>query len=405
MYAIFIVLGFFLTLIIFPIMLLFWLFKVVIKKSTKKDKSRPFICLTIALAFFVIGAMTTPDDINENETQDIVEETSEIDETAEVSEEEPQEVIEDRSEEPVKKKENNEENKKSFEFKDNLSEDDSLKNAVEAIGMNYLDVKNIDKLDDWASGSRYSFVNNGFRYIVYKLDNGEISSINTDYKRTAIYERGYEPVNYKDFEPDKNIIGEIQNDCLSRMSEYIDGETTLETKDGSMMYDRIYEYYYLYGEVKAKNNIDKKVYTFAADYVVNNGGITCKYISIDGMCVFGEEQTPEIKKTELQSNKETSESDVITLSDGIQGEYGKYDDFDGEQFLRYYIPTGKYLVKCNVRGGFYVETIELHLEDGWHVPTTISQNMLNAGDEIEIVVEDGQCISLIINTEIELEKI
>lgn len=391
MYAIMGLLGTFFMSIIFPIMLLVLLFKVIRKTSTKKDKTKPFICLAIGVVLFLIGFIATPVDTEKNEPQEIAEETSEFSETTKISEDEP-----------VK---NEEENNESLEYTDNFSEDNNFKNAVEAIGMNYSDVKNVEKLDDWASGTRYSFVNNGFRYIVYKLDNGEISSINTDYKRTAIYERGYEPVNYKDFEPDKNIIGEIQNDCLNRISGYIDGETYLEIKDGSMMYDRIYEYYYLYGEVKAKNNIDKKVYTFAADYLVNNGGITCKYIAIDGMGVFGEEQTPKIKKTEIKSNEVTSENNVITLSYGFQGKYGQYDDFDGDQFLRYYIPSGKYWVKCNVSGGFYVETIELHLEDEWHVPTTISQNMLDAGDEIEIVVEDGQCISLIKNTEIELEKI
>ena len=78
--------------------------------------------------------------------------------------------------------------------------------------------------------------------------------------------------------------------------------------------------------------------------------------------------------------------------------------FDGEEYLRYYIPSGKYNVKCNIRGGFYIETIELHKEDGWDTATTISQIMMSAGEEKEITIEDGQCISLIINTEIELVK-
>ena len=109
MYAIMGLLGTFLTLIVFPIMLLVLLFKVVRKTSTKKDKTRPFICLAIGVALVVIAVKTTPEDAEKKETQKITEETSEVAETAEkaVEEEKPQEVIEEK-----------EENIKSFEYAD-----------------------------------------------------------------------------------------------------------------------------------------------------------------------------------------------------------------------------------------------------------------------------------------------
>ncbi len=57
-----------------------------------------------------------------------------------------------------------------------------------------------------------------------------------------------------------------------------------------------------------------------------------------------------------------------------------------------------------MRGGFYIESIEVHKEDGWETSDIIQQINMSEGEETEIVIEDGQCISLIINTEIELIK-
>ena len=129
--------------------------------------------------------------------------------------------------------------------------------------MDFSDVKNIKSLSDWKSGKRYSFVYNGFSYIVYELDNGEIQSICTEYKRTKIYERGYKPLDYKDFEPESAILTSIEQNAIETASNYIDGETSIKIKFGSQMYDRIYDHYYIYGTVKAKNAVSKKNYNFA----------------------------------------------------------------------------------------------------------------------------------------------
>lgn len=95
-------------------------------------------------------------------------------------------------------------------------------------------------------------------------------------------------------------------------------------------------------------------------------------------------------------------SKKIKLTDGKKGKYGRYDLFDGEPYLRYYVPTGTYKVKCTHGFGFYVETIKIHKEDGYDTPTTIKQVNISEGETTTIKVKKGQCITLYINTEIVL---
>lgn len=104
----------------------------------------------------------------------------------------------------------------------------------------------------------------------------------------------------------------------------------------------------------------------------------------------------------IKSKKKSSKK--IKLTDGKKGKYGKYDLFDDEPYLRYYVPTGTYKVKCTTSGGFYVETIKIHKEDGYDTPTTIKQVTILQGEKTKIKVKKGQCISLYINTEIVLIK-
>ena len=286
------------------------------------------------------------------------------------------------------------------------NEKENFRLAIESVGMDYSNVKNIDNLENWSSGPRYSFVYDGFRYILYELDNGEISSISTELKRTKIYERGYEPLNYKDFEPDKAVLRDIETDSLYQMTNYIDGATSFDTVMGSMMYDRIYDDYFISGQVKAKNNTNKEVFTFSANYTVTDNSFELVYLAIDGKVVYGSEyEEPEIIKTEkTEKNSGDSNGSFIVLSDGKEGKYGKYDLFDGEPYLRYYVPTGEYTVKCNISGGFYIESIELHKEDGYDTSDVIEQFNISKGEELKIRIEEGQCITLYVNTEIELYK-
>ena len=105
---------------------------------------------------------------------------------------------------------------------------------------------------------------------------------------------------------------------------------------------------------------------------------------------------------ELNTSKEVS---TFSLEGKVKGEYGKYDNFNEKDYIRYYIPSGKYYVKCNSGGVFRIETIELHKEDNRDFATIISEHIIKTGEIIEIDIEDGQCINLILNTKIKLTKI
>lgn len=282
---------------------------------------------------------------------------------------------------------------------------EQLKNALNEIGMDSSNVRNIDSLDDWASGTRYSFVYDGYRYVVYELDNGEIASICNDNLSVKIFERGYEPLNYKDFEPDVSITQSLMDSAIEEVSKYITNETSLKTKLGSASINRVYDYYSISGEVKAKNKVDKETFSFTVDFEVKDGMHRCTYVSIDGSTAYGEQIIPEIKKEEIMTEDSTEGNDEnIIISWNKMGSCGQKDLFDGDEYIRYYVPEGTYEVKCNVRGGFFIETVALHKEDGYDTADTISQNMMESGDTIEITIEEGQCISLILNTEIELKK-
>lgn len=287
----------------------------------------------------------------------------------------------------------------------NPSQTEEFNNAVEAIGMNPDNVKNIKSLDDWASGTRFNFVYDGFTYIVYALGNGEIKSIETEYQRIKIFERGFEPLNYKDFEPDKTIIDSITDHALEVASQYI--ENAINVKDSSFTTEvsRIYDYYIVTSDMKAKNLADKETFRYTVHFLIKDGQMETKYVSIDGKTMYGsEDEMPSVEKKEIANAEDVSDNNMILLQYGVEGNYGSRDFNDDDNYIRYHVPSGQYTIKCNIRGGFYIETDEIHIEDGEEIADIVEQYNMSEGDTIDITIEDGQCISLILNTELELIK-
>lgn len=274
----------------------------------KKLHKIPRIIIT---AFFIMAMLNVFSDesaeekVKENPKEVAKEEIAPKEERKETKEETKGEKQEEEKQEiPQETKEDDAQEKEVDEKSNILLPDkyvENFKTACNSCGMDINNVSNFEQVDDWANGERYSFLYNGERFLVYLIDNGEISSIN-DMSRNKIYE---------------------------------------------------------------KSASEKK-----------------------------------------KKNKKKSKTEIL-LTDGDLGEYGKEEDFSGYKSIRYYIPTGKYIVGCQTRGsGFYIETIEKHLENGYETSDVIAEVKFSSADEkYKVEIKDGECISLIINSIIEFEKI
>ena len=172
-------------------------------------------------------------------------------------------------------------------------------------------------------------------------------------------------------------------------------------------YQRTNEYLGISGTVESNNSFGQKVKSsvFVA-FKLQEDMLSLIYVEINGTGVYGTKVSVEVPRVERKVEN-TSTDNSITLKDGTLGTYGKYDIMDGNQYIRYYIPNGKYKVTALVKNSmFYVESIAIHKENGYDTPTTYNTiNLKNKNDTQNIEITDGQCISLVMGTRIKLEKI
>ncbi len=105
---------------------------------------------------------------------------------------------------------------------------------------------------------------------------------------------------------------------------------------------------------------------------------------------------------------ENTDNTAITLKYNELGEYGKYVTFDGEQYIKYVIPAGKYEVSSLVRNSmFFIEKSKVYKNSFGHDETeTVSTvTVSETGEKQTITLKSDEWISLVINSAISLKKI
>ena len=265
-------------------------------------------------------------------------------------------------------------------------------------------VHNLIKKDDWSNGQRYSFSYKNDTLWLYLNDDDTVSSINLNLGGLHIYDEKYESLDYEDYYISFDDTSTMQLKAEERIDELLKYPSTGKYTWNS--YQRTKEYYKIVGSVKAKNSLNLDVENIIEVEFKKEENFSIVYVGIDGQAYYGKLVYPEINRKERIINDDSTTNE-ITLSDGIAGNYGKYDTMDGNQYLRYYIPNGKYKVTALVKNSmFYVESIAIHKEDGYDTPDTYNTIKLSAkGDTSEIEISDGQCISLVMGTKVKLVTI
>lgn len=318
------------------------------------------------------------------------------------------------SNESKTKKKSKSTNKKSTSETNNLSVisnqklRENFKKACKEINMDITKISNLQKKDDWNSGPRYTFNYKGEIFILYALDNGDVSSITIASGLEKIYLDGYNPLNVDDFIFSTDAMTTLRVMAEEKLKSYIKYPSTAKFKWNEYSYTRKYDIYQITGTVKAKNAMGVEIENkFVIEYKIVDGNYTVVFLKVNNENYIGSEsQMKEIPRTEVQTQTSQQDNSII-LKDGSLGEYGRKDIFDGDEYIRYYIPSGTYKVEALTKNAsFYIETIEIHKEDGWDTATTIrTVRIANSGDTDEITIEDGQCISLVIYTQVKLTKI
>lgn len=99
--------------------------------------------------------------------------------------------------------------------------------------------------------------------------------------------------------------------------------------------------------------------------------------------------------------------DVIVLVSCDPEPYGVVETINGEQMLRYTLPAGDYRVTAMTKdSGLYVETIALHEEEEYETADVLQEVVFSeVGEEAEIAVREGECLTLMADTIVELEAL
>lgn len=282
-------------------------------------------------------------------------------------------------------------------------------NACISCGIDANKINYTSKIENWSNGERYNFYYNDIMHTVYFIDSGEVNSINyggnNDIK---LYEYGYESLNINDF----NISSEIYATLQVASENVVKGNLNFpDTADFDWFTKgfckRYYNYYVIGCEFTAKNAFGiKQSHSFIIHATINENNSDFVYYELDGVAVSGEPNIPKIEKKPI-GNLTENKNGMIKITEGILGEYGRKDNFDGEMYIRYYIPSGKYTVTCDTqKSTMYIESIVLHKEDGFDTATIIEKITFNDTKESRnIIIKDGECVSLTVNSIINLKPI
>lgn len=315
----------------------------------------------------------------------------------------------------VQANDNKNDNKTNYKNLTNITNQKLKENFISAckeINLNTSDIKELKKVEDWNSGPRYTFSYFGHKFILYAYDSGEISSITiANNNLDKIYLEGFEPYDVNNYIIRSDQISKLQVSAEASIKSALNHPDTAKFKWATTgSYSKNNGIYIVTGKVEAKNSLGVNLESnFYIEEEITNGNYNVVYMKLDDKVYVGTNSKIEKKeRKELESNNNTidkNESEII-LKDGQKGSYGKEDLYDGEKYIRYYIPAGTYEAEALTKNAqFFIEEISIHKENGYDTSTSIRKVTLSkVGDKDTINISSDQCISLVVHTQIKLIK-
>lgn len=301
----------------------------------------------------------------------------------------------------------------TVEVKKEVEQSELMKNMTKAILAIQLDekaVKDIEKMEDWNGGSRYTFLYNGNRFYVYANEDNTIASISLGLlNKTDLYREGFAPLNANDYIVDNGIATELQVKIQSHVKAHLNYP---ETADFPLLdgwgYSRAKDVYAVSGYVEAKNafGVEGKV-NFYGEFQISGNSYKLVYLIVDGTKRVGSESKIVVEELKEVATEKSADGKIV-LNDGVKGEYGKTVKISSYEYIKYYVPTGKYEIIPKTKNAlvFLDDVKTTRNSDGYEESITYKTYRFATNPEDNIIeVKKNHCISLGVGTKIELVPI
>ena len=228
----------------------------------------------------------------------------------------------------------------------------SFYRILEEIGIDAKDAKKIEKVEDWASGPRYSFPTNGTTARVYCSADGTVQSIKVGMD-IDLYKNGYEPWKIENFIVDGGIKDTLIFKTKDAVSIYLNYPSSADFPLMDWSFGRQFDRYTVRSHVDAPNAFG--VYSevsFTAGYHVEDNTAELIYLEVGGNVVQNNADKyplPERKEAETEGGDAMSAGAEIRIVDGAVGEYGEKMKLDNYEYIWYMVPAGKYKATGNAK--------------------------------------------------------
>lgn len=288
-------------------------------------------------------------------------------------------------------------------------------NALESCNIIVDEVKNVEKIEDWAAGERYTFTVNSLGLVLYTNMDDSISSIRTNRLTVFLYNEGYESLNINDYTVDASISHELEQQTKNQVKSSLNYPDTAKFPLFDWSVSRFDEFYAVSGEVNAKNAFGvSEDLSYYLEYHVVENLVSLKTFIFDNVYVIGKENAINNsfmgeKLAESISNETSSEeiSDDIILEYDILGQFGREITVSNYKSIGYFLSEGEYTIVNKVNNSivmiFKIKT-EINSE-GREESVLVNRVSLNKFESSErIVINDDEYIALSINSKVKLVK-
>lgn len=290
-----------------------------------------------------------------------------------------------------------EERENDYKVQDCLFTDDFI-NAASEINLDLDYVKNVNKLGDWIAGTIYEIhYKNSNGKVFCNIDNS-VESIN--FSDTKVYYKNHESLNLSNYLIDQNIAENLKSISIDKVKDELYFPESADFSNYSWGFIHWGDIYGVSSKVKAKNafGVESEI-KFNLHFDISDSSSQLVYFNLDGKVISGELKVYQEDRKENKTENEDKQSDQITLIFGDLGEYGKEVTVDGEKYIYYYLPAGKYKVFSDVN------FCKVYLDKNNTSDNVITLTFNNGSDYQELTIEENEHIEITLSAKVRFEKV